>query len=238
MPPKLSKLYRKTACFSCVNIAFILCLKLRLTELQALTPISTINKVIFFSLISILGTALYLFSLHSTRPVAAIIPATAVDDFVPFVPWFIAAYLSFFAFLPLPLFFIRDLEEFIPAAFGFLFIMVVSNVIFLIWPTSIPPGGPYDPLLHGLLTVDRDRNACPSLHVSLALYCSLCVNRHISKPLFRIALWSWALLIMASPLLIKRHMFIDVVAGGALAAIVYFVALPIVAARYRQFAQS
>lgn len=161
-----------------------------------------------------------------------------MDDFVPFVPGFIAAYLSFFAFLPLPLFFIRDMEEFVPAAFGFFFIMLASNTIFFLWPTSIPPGAPYDPLLHGLFVMDRDRNACPSLHVSLTLYCCLCVNRHLHKLFSKAMLWCWAFLVMSSPLLIKRHMFIDIVAGGALALLVYFVLLPLVAARYHRFART
>ena len=181
---------------------------------------------------------LYFASLHSTRFVPVVIPATGVDDAIPFQPWFILAYLSFFVFLPLPLFFIRHLEEFVPASFGFLLIVIVSNTIFLLWPTVIPPGAPYDPLLHGLFVVDRDRNACPSLHASLALYCCLCINRHLSKPLAIAALWLWALLIMASPLLIKRHMFIDIAAGSLLALVVYFAVLPFVAARFRQFARS
>jgi membrane-associated phospholipid phosphatase len=99
----------------------------------------------------------------------------------------------------------------------------------LLWPTVIPPGAPYDPLLHGLFAVDRDRNACPSLHASLALYCALSMNKHSTAKLVTAGLWLWTFLIVASPLLIKRHMFIDIVAGSMLAALTYFVVSPWIA---------
>jgi membrane-associated phospholipid phosphatase len=194
----------------------------KVSEVHAVAdPIPTFQKIKFFTIISILGTVLYFAALHSTRS-ASVIPATALDNLIPFEPWFVAAYFSFFVFMPLTLVFVRDYQEFIPAAFGFFIIVVVSNTIFLVWPTVIPPGAPYHPLLHGLFAVDRDRNACPSLHASLALYCALIMQRHASRKLIAAALWVWAMLIIASPLLIKRHMLIDIVCGLLFAALVYF----------------
>ncbi len=196
-------------------------------------PISTRHKVVFFSIISILGTVLYFSTLHSTRFDPTVIPATRLDDLIPFVPSFVVAYISFFVFMPLTLVFIRDLQEFVPASLGFFLILVISNTIFLLWPTVIPHGAPYDPLLHGLFVVDRDRNACPSLHASLALFCALYMQKHTSARLTTAAIWIWAALIIASPLLIKRHMVIDIVAGGALASFMY-VAVNALPVRFRQ----
>lgn len=206
-----------------------------MTEPQPFTafPISTRHKVIFFSLISILGTILYFGTLHSTRFDATVIPATGLDDLIPFVPSFIVAYFSFFVFMPLTLVFIRDLREFLPASLGFFLIIVISNTIFLLWPTVIPPGAPYDPLLHGLFVVDRDRNACPSLHASLALFCALYMQRHVPGKLMAVAIWIWTVLIIASPLLIKRHMVIDIVAGALLASLLYL-AVNALSVRLRQ----
>jgi membrane-associated phospholipid phosphatase len=191
------------------------------SQVLAVSPISTRNKVIFFTLISLLGTVLYFATLHSTRFSPTVIPATPIDNLIPFTPLFIFAYVSFFVFVPLPLVFIRTLAEFVPAALGFLLIVVISNAVFFLWPTVIPSGAPYHPLLHGIFLVDRDRNACPSLHASLALYSCLCINKHLSSKFSLFVLWFWALTIIASPLLIKRHMFIDIAAGASLAAITY-----------------
>ena len=195
--------------------------------------ITTGQKIRFFSIISILGTVLYFGTLHSSRQ-AAVIPTTRLDQLIPFAPWFIVAYFSFFVFMPITLVFLRDFQEFVPAALGFLLIVFISNTIFLLWPTIIPPGAPYDPLLHGLYVLDRDRNACPSLHASLAIYCALIMQRHMATRLTQLALWLWTVLIVASPLLIKRHMVLDIVAGSLLASVVYFT-LPLLSARFRQF---
>ena len=147
---------------------------------------------------------LYFGSLYSTVFDPILIPNTRVDRAIPFLPIFVIPYFSYYFFLPLPLFIIRDLESFRETAFGIGMIVLVSCVIFFFWPTAITTSYT-DPLLRPLLAVDRPWNACPSLHASLTLFCALTMHRHIQSKAGRSALWGWTTLIIASALFTKRH---------------------------------
>jgi len=103
-------------------------------------------------------------------------------------------------------------------AFGFAWITFVSHLFFILWPTQIPAliSGPEvtNPLLQMVRTVDTNFNACPSLHASLATYCALCCARLLKSRKQQAGVWLWAFLILAATLLAKRHVVLDLIAGG------------------------
>ncbi len=164
--------------------------------------------------------ALYFATLHSSVFSPLPMPVTAVDRAIPFAPIFVVPYFSFYLLLFTPLLVTNDAQEFRDVAFGFGLIVFTSCVAFFFWPTAISTSYTH-PLLRGLLAIDRPRNACPSLHASLSLYCALCVLRRIKTAFPRYALWTWTLVVIASALLTKRHAAVDVAAGAGLAWIVY-----------------
>jgi fatty acid desaturase len=180
----------------------------------------TIEKAGLFALLSVSVTLLYFGTLHCSLFAATLVPLTDLDRAIPFAPSFIAPYLSFFLLVLIPLFVIADPRELRNVAFGFSLIVAVSSLVFLFWPTTISDSNTH-PLLSKLLALDSERNACPSLHASLALYCTLCAQRRIQAPFARYGLWVWTILVMGSALLIKRHVAIDVAAGAALGCAVY-----------------
>ncbi|HEY2015253.1 MAG TPA: fatty acid desaturase [Bryobacteraceae bacterium] len=182
---------------------------------------STVSeKTGLFGLLGLMTAACYFGTLHAGMFAATTMPLTALDRAIPFVPQLVAVYLSFFLLILAPLFLIDDSRELRDTAFGFALIVTVSSVAFLLWPTAIPAASTA-PLPSGLLAVDGERNACPSLHASLALYCTLCAQRRVRTFWARYGLWTWAVLVMFSALATKRHVAIDIAAGAALGWAIY-----------------
>ena len=151
------------------------------------------------------------------------IPVSAIDRLVPLFEPAMWLYFSFYLFLTLPLLLARKSRELRDVAFGFAWITVISHLCFAMWPTAIPrlisPLQVSSPILRLVLSVDTNRNALPSLHASLAIYCALCSARLLKAKTARAALWLWTLLILAATLLVKQHVFLDLLAGAALGAI-------------------
>jgi fatty acid desaturase len=161
-----------------------------------------------------------IFSVH-------VVPLTAFDRIVPFFQPAIYVYVSLYVLLALPLLIARDQHNLRQMALGFAWIASVSNALFLMWPTAIPfqvsNGLVTDPLLQLVRAADTNLNACPSLHASLAIYCALCCARLLKSSGRRVGLWFWTFLILAATLLTKRHVAIDLLAGGALGLAAYAV---------------
>jgi len=153
------------------------------------------------------------------------IPVTAIDRLLPLFEPAMWLYFSFYLFLTLPLLLARKSRELRDIAFGFAWITVISHLCFAMWPTAIPhlisPSQVISPVLRLVLSVDTNRNALPSLHASLAIYCSLCSARLLTVKTARAALWLWTLLILAATLLVKQHVFLDLLAGAALGVLTY-----------------
>jgi fatty acid desaturase len=178
------------------------------------------EKAALFGLLGVMVTLLYFGTQHSSWFTAAAMPLSTLDRAIPFAPLFVIPYISFFLLILIPLFVIRDRQELRDVAFGFGLIVALSGMVFLFWPTSIAPTKMH-PLLRAFLAMDRERNACPSLHASLSLYCSLAARRGVRSASGRYGLWLWTILVMASALLIKRHVAIDIAAGAALGWAIY-----------------
>ena len=141
---------------------------------------------------------------------------------IPFVPQFVWAYLSMYVLFVLPAFVL-------PAArmpsLGKQLIAgcAVSAVLVLLFPAELgfsrqlPEGAPYDAIFAGMFGVDRPYNLVPSLHVifstSIALACA-----GVMRPMARVALLAWLVVIVASTVLVHQHHLLDVV--SALAVVV------------------
>lgn len=172
--------------------------------------------------------------LHLREP--ALLPMTWVDRSVPVVPWTVWVYASY----PLQFvaaFFVepsrRRLNRWLWAVLA---VNLVSNLVFLLWPTTIHrpevraervptaatvrPGVPStDPwtaaAFDRLHAIDTPASCLPSLHVSTALLASFVFFR---RHALRFALFfGWAVAIALSTLTTKQHHAVDVVAGLGLA---------------------
>lgn len=186
---------------------------------------STAEKLGLLVALGVLLTVPYFVIQHHQIFPAKVIPLTPIDGLVPFFQPAVYAYVSFHVLLILPLLLARDARGLRRMALGFAWIVWVSLVLFLLWPTTIPPlvspRQVTDPLMRLVLSLDTDLNACPSLHASLAIYCGLCSVQLLKSGTRRAVVVLWVFLILAATLLTKRHIVVDLLAGAALGLATY-----------------
>ncbi|MDF1665242.1 MAG: phosphatase PAP2 family protein, partial [Planctomycetota bacterium] len=153
-----------------------------------------------------------------------------IDKSVPLIPWTAWIYASY------PLLFLLvyasekskgKLSRYLYAALA---VNLISELIFILWPTAIDrtlfpvPSQNGDisvGLMHLIRKLDNAGNCFPSLHVSTSLLSAFALWRHGSKRFYFSLVWAIAIAI--STMTTKQHYFVDVISGGVLAAAAYWV---------------
>ena len=159
---------------------------------------------------------------HPAFPVT-LMPLTPLDRLIPFQPGALAAYLSLWLYVGVAPGLQMTLRELVVYGLWAGALCVTGLGLFYFWPTAVPPlefevsGYPGFAMLQG---VDATGNACPSMHVAIAMFTVVWIEhllRNARVPLvlraFNVA---WFLAITWSTLAIKQHVVIDVLAGAAL----------------------
>ncbi len=146
------------------------------------------------------------------------VPETYLDHAIPYISWTVLIYISYYLLLFLPLLICKEEGLFCKMLIAYFWVVIISITIFFFFPTgySWKPEGHNDfftvYLYHILVSLDRDYNACPSMHVSISLIGAgtyLWYHRYTKGFLFL----SWGIAVAISTLTAKRHYFLDVVAG-------------------------
>lgn len=173
------------------------------------------------------GTALFFVAYfhllqHPPRP-AIVMPLTAIDRLIPFEPGAIAAYLSLWVYVGIGPGLQRSLADLLAYGAWAGALCLAGLACFYWWPTSVPPATqdlsayPGFGMLKG---VDAAGNACPSMHVAIAIFSAIRagqVLRSIGAPRWLRAINAgWFVAIAWSTLATRQHVAIDVVAGAAL----------------------
>ncbi|MBP6563340.1 MAG: phosphatase PAP2 family protein [Neisseriaceae bacterium] len=145
---------------------------------------------------------------------------TWVDDAVPFRVESLWVYLSFFVLVPYA-FFSSRATLLRPLRRSMMYAAVAVLAAYLLWPsTMVYPVVAGDTLTERLWLWlhqwDTQSNCLPSLHVILALLCGLALGRS-HHGWRRVLTWLWVVLVVVSVLLLKRHVWMDVWTGVALA---------------------
>lgn len=155
-------------------------------------------------------------ALHAPgRPIAE----TALDRALPFTPAAVWPYLSFFLLVPLAYLAcapqrLHWLQRSMQLCAG------VCGLCFVLWPTTLDY-----PALHGdgaslamlrtLAASDSSHNCLPSLHGALSLL-AVAALWAPGRPLRRLGLLAWGLVLAASIVMARRHLALDLGAGIAL----------------------
>src|SRR3989338_1673068 len=150
-----------------------------------------------------------------------------LDGLIPFVPLFVFFYFIYFPFVLLPFLFAKG-KNFINLVKANIFIILISNLIYVLIPTKIPrPEFIANDIptfvLNFVYNIDNNVNLFPSLHVSMTFLALLAISK-INKKFFLIALVLFALTTL-STLFIKQHYVLDVLSGlmlGYAAYKIYF----------------
>jgi len=157
-----------------------------------------------------------------------------LDDYIPFVDIFIIPYLLWFVYIPaawLFLFF-KDKKEFYKFCIYLYGGMSICLFICTIFPNGQNLRVHLDfnenilvHLLGFIYNSDSNTNVFPSIHVfnSIAIHLALMKSAHIKRGhwIYMISL-SVMLLICMSTIFLKQHSLLDVLAGTALAIVLYY----------------
>jgi membrane-associated phospholipid phosphatase len=153
-------------------------------------------------------------------------PRTELDWAIPFQPAALVAYLSVWIYVGVGPGLQRTIREFAVYGLWLCGLLISGLGIFYFWPTQVPVPAlaatsfPGFAMLH---RVDATSNACPSMHVAVAIFTAVRIDealRSMRTPLqLRVVNAAWFAVIAYSTLAIKQHVVLDVVAGALLGLI-------------------
>lgn len=142
---------------------------------------------------------------------------------IPFVPAMTAVYMSIYLLFLLAPFVLRTRREMRAAVWTLAWITLCGGLGFLLLPAELafpPPReaelGGWAKLFHLADDLNLTYNLLPSLHVALSVACVAIFSPRAGTA-GKLFLWSWALLVAASTVLIHQHHLLDVAAGWLLA---------------------
>jgi hypothetical protein len=153
-------------------------------------------------------------------------PRTGLDLLIPFQPAALVAYVSLWVYVGVGPGLQRTAVEFAVYGLWMCGLCAAGLGIFYFWPTQVP--SPVLPATHFpgftmLHRVDQTSNACPSLHVAVAIFTAVRIGevlRSMRAPLaLRVFNAAWFVAIAYSTLAIKQHVVLDVAAGALLGTI-------------------
>ena len=168
----------------------------------------------------VLFFAAYLYLLKNPRVPPYVMPLTALDRLVPFVPLALPIYASLWVYVSLPF---ATRHESIAYGVVAAALCCAGLACFLIWPTAVAPAAidwARYPGYASLKNVDAAGNACPSLHVASAVFSCVWLDRQLLQLGagfgVRMANVGWCTAIVLSTMATRQHVALDVVAGLAL----------------------
>ncbi|OFZ20204.1 MAG: hypothetical protein A2X94_09900 [Bdellovibrionales bacterium GWB1_55_8] len=189
------------------------------------------NKYLAGFLTAVVATVLYLSSNHFHIFEPQLLPMSATDRMVPFVPETVWIYLSEYFFFIAVFVLCKDMANANKYLYSFIALQTVSVFIFWIWPTTYPRelfplnAAEMDSLTYRafshLRVADSPANCCPSLHVS-SVYLSAFIYLDDQKKKFPF-FFIWGTLIALSTLTTKQHYLVDVACGFTMAVLFYWI---------------
>ncbi|RYF63828.1 MAG: phosphatase PAP2 family protein, partial [Comamonadaceae bacterium] len=159
---------------------------------------------------------------HPVHPVL-LMPLTPVDHMIPFQPWMLFPYLSLWVYVGFAPGLQRTFAELVVYGVWVVGLCLAGLAFFYAWPTAVPAAALDVSAYAGfamLQGVDAAGNACPSMHVAVAIFTAVRLDdvlRQARTPqVFRVLNALWFLAIAWSTLAIKQHVVLDALAGAAL----------------------
>lgn len=162
---------------------------------------------------------------HPAYPVVQM-PLTALDRLIPFQPQWLPAYVTLWLYVGIAPGLLLRFVDLLVYGLWAAALCLAGLACFYFWPTAVPPLRvevthlPGFALLQG---VDAAGNACPSLHVAVAMFSAIWIEHVLRRAQvprgLRLANAAWFAAIAYSTLAIKQHVALDALAGVLLGAI-------------------
>ena len=150
---------------------------------------------------------------------------TPLDEWLPLVPQFIVFYMLGYLFVFAPCFVVRGRHSFQAAFVVFCAMLAIAFVTFRFFPVAMPKvyatgADWFSRVAYFQQSQDTPYNTIPSLHVAANVYAYALIGWQ--HPGLSRAWIVVPVLIIASTLLVKQHLLIDVLTGMLLAGAGYF----------------
>jgi len=159
---------------------------------------------------------------HPVFPVTEM-PTIGLDRLIGFHPSALLLYVSLWIYAPLVPALLDDKKKLIAYGWAVGALSLAGLTVFYFWPTSVPrPDVDWSryPSFQFLKTIDQSGNACPSLHVTFAVYSAIWFGRLLGRMrapgLVRVLNWCWCAGILYSTIATRQHVAIDLFAGALL----------------------
>lgn len=145
----------------------------------------------------------------------------ALDRYIPFLSEFVAPFYLAYLVVLVPALVIRDRQLLRHAVVAFTALVLLSCLIFVVFPTYVPRptitgSSLSDALVGAIYAADKPSCAFPSLHVSSVTLSARVLQRESRR--YGGLLWPCVALVALSTLFIKQHVLLDVLGGLAVAA--------------------
>lgn len=179
--------------------------------------------------------AAYFHLLKQPAYAVTVMPVIWLDRLVAFQPLALPLYISLWIYVSLPVVLLATRRELYGYGLAMATTCLAGLIVFYFWPSAVPVP-PVDwsryPAVNFLKTLDVAGNACPSLHVTTAVFSGLWLQhllRRLTAPRWLLILnATWCVGIVYSTLATRQHVAVDVLAGLLLGTVAAWVSL-----RYR-----
>jgi len=182
-------------------------------------------KIALSGIIPLAFVGCYLFTQQVAVGPAHPVPQIGLDAWFPFWPDAVSLYESLWVLQGVAPWLMTDRRQFESYLRVLCMMTAAAMIFFVLWPTANPrpavPGSA-NAIYRGLISVDSELNAFPSLHAAFAVYSALgCGLALAFLPrrrglLAMTAIWVWTAGILTATLLTKQHAVLDLIAGIAL----------------------
>jgi membrane-associated phospholipid phosphatase len=174
----------------------------------------------------------YFYLLKAPAYPATVMPITLLDRLIGFQPLALPMYISLWVYVSLPPALLATRRELYGYGAAMAATCFAGLVVFYFWPTVVPAAD-IDWTQHSdmdfLKSMDAAGNACPSLHVTTAVFSAIWLHhllRNFGAPRWMLIFnWTWCIGIVYSTIATRQHVAVDVLAGLVLGMVAAYLSL-------------
>lgn len=161
-----------------------------------------------------------------------VMPITLLDRLIGFQPLALPMYISLWVYVSLPPALLATRSELYGYGMSMAVTCLAGLIVFYFWPTTVPAANidwAQYPGVDFLKSLDASGNACPSLHVTAAVFSGIWLHHLLRR--FGAPRWilifngAWCIGIVYSTLATRQHVAVDVLAGLVLGVLAAYLSL-------------
>lgn len=154
-----------------------------------------------------------------------------IDNKIPYISWFVYFYIIWYLMLFVIPFviYLKNKDEFYKYVTTYIISILISGVIFIIFPTTINRAnitgtGISDRLVKLIYSMDEPSvNCLPSIHCLVAFLFMLGISRVNISKLYKYGVYIISICIVLSTLFIKQHVIYDALVSLIIAIVVWII---------------